>query len=381
MSPRPRLPALALAFVAGVGTTLLLGAADPYAGLDLFARVVSDVDQSYERPVDLLTVVRAALRGIPAVLDEHSQYFSPEEWAAIRKQDAGLALGIGAAVRPDDCGLRVESVEPWGPAEGQGIVPGDCVTAVDGAALTPPVPADRLDGLRGTAVRVKVRHDAVEREVAILRAFAHEPAVRVESLPKGVAYARISAFADAVAVPLARALAPLAPKALILDLRGNPGGRIEEAGALLDLFVSSGTLFSTRTRVLGDTTLAATAARTDSSIPIAVLVDGETASAAEIVAGALQDLGRAQLIGATTYGKGSVQRVFQYDDGSALKLTVGRYYLPSGRPIPDHEGLTPDVMVPLPTGVSLDIRSPLADRLRADPQLAAAVALVEPKKK
>jgi carboxyl-terminal processing protease len=369
------------AFAAGVATPLLLGAADPYAGLDLFARVLSDVDQSYERPVDLLTLVQAALRGLPAVLDEHSQYFTPEEWAAIRKNDAGLTLGVGAALAPAACGLQVQSVEPWGPAEGQGILAGDCIVAVDGAPLPTPAAPTLLDGLAGTAVRLRVRHEAAEREVALLRGPPHEPAVRVEALAHGVVYARVANFGDPVAAPFARAFQPLQAKALVLDLRQNPGGRVEEAAALVDQFVSAGTIVTTRTRVGGESVAVATAARTDSAVPIAVLVDGETASAAEIVAGALQDLHRATLVGVPTYGKGSVQRVFQYDDGSALKLTVGRYALPSGRTIPDHQGLTPDIVVPSASAAPPDFRTPAAARLGTDGPLAAAVAQVTPGKK
>lgn len=361
------------AFAAGVGSTLLVAAADPYAGLDLFARVVSDVDQSYERPVDLLTLVQAALRGLPAVLDEHSQYYSPEEWSAIRQKDAGLSLGIGATVVPAECGLRVEALQAWGPAEGQGVVVGDCIVAVDGAPLPSPADPAGLQGLVGTAVRLRVRHEAAEREIAILRAQPHEPAVRVEAVGGGVVYARISQFADPVAGPLSRALGPLKPRALVLDVRQNPGGRVEEAATLLDLFVSSGPLVTTRTRDGGELPLTATPARTDSTLPIVVLLDGETASAAEIVAGALQDLHRATLVGVRSYGKGSVQRVFQYDDGSALKLTVGRYALPSGRTIPDHQGLTPDVVVPLAEGTTPELRGSAVTRLKTDPQLRAAV--------
>ena len=176
-----------------------------------------------------------------------------------------------------------------------------------------------------------------------------------------------------MAAPLASKIAVVepTPRGMVLDLRGNPGGRVEEAAALVDLFVGQGTIVTTKRRVGGDSSVLATAAPGDWTFPVAVLVDGSTASAAEIVAGALRDLGRAKLYGSRTYGKGSVQRVFAYDDGAALKLTVGRYYLPSGAPIADHAGLEPDVRVAVPTSTGgATPGDPVLDRALVD--LAAA---------
>ncbi len=381
MSASPaRLSSYLLAFSGGVAATLLIGAADPYAGLDLFARVLTDVDTQYERPVALESVIHAALSGIPTVLDEHSAYYRPGEWARIRGKESGVALGIGATLVADACGLRVVALEPWGAAENGGLAVGDCIVGKDGAAIPQPPDPAALDAPEHTAVRLRVRRGEEEREVALLRTRAREPAVRVQDLSKGLVYARIGHFGDPVAAPLARAVAERSGvRAMILDLRANPGGRVEEAGALVDRFVGSGAIVTTRTRSGGETRIAATRVSTDWSFPVVVLIDGETASAAEIVAGALHDLGRARLLGTRTYGKGSVQRVFQYEDGSALKLTVGRYFLPSGGPIPDHEGLKPDIEVVLPPGAD---GQPATQSFRGaanpatDPQLAAAIAAI-----
>lgn len=380
-----RLRGYALAFGGGVVVTLLVGAADPYAGLDTFARVLTDIDTQYERPLALDTLVHAALGGIGSVLDEHSAYYSPEAWERLRGAESGLAMGIGATVAADACGLRLIELEPWGAAENIGLRVGDCVVATNGAALTQPPDPTILQAPEHTAVRLSVRRGELEWEVPLLRTRAREPAVRVQGLPNGVVYARIGHFGDPVAAPLARAVAERSGvRGMILDLRGNPGGRVEEAGALLDRFVDSGTLVTTRTRSGGDTRIAATRASTDWAFPLVVLVDGETASAAEIVAGALHDLKRGVLVGSRTYGKGSVQRVFQYEDGSALKLTVGRYYLPNGDPIPDHQGLTPDIEVPYPKDASggpgaPSFRGP-ADPTTDPPLAAALIALAPPKR-
>lgn len=356
------------AFLAGVGLTLLVGASDPYAGLDLFARVLSDVDAHYQTELPLLDVVHAALEGVPSVLDEHSDYFPPEEWARIRQAEAGLAVGIGVTVEAEPCGLRVASVVPWSPAERAGVGEGDCLAGVDAAGLIGPA---------STTVRFTLVRGERRVEKVVLRGLATPPAVEVESLGGGVWYARVRHFGDDVDVPLAAGI-PSRPaaKGLLLDLRDNPGGRVEEAGELVDRFVRTGVILSTQVRGEPDAVVEATAAPSDWSFPLVVLVNGETASAAEIVAGALQDMKRARLLGTHTWGKGSVLRYFQYEDGSALKLTVGSYRLPSGRGVPAHLGLQPDVVVEAGEA-SFGPRAPMASRLRDDPQLAAGLAALQ----
>ncbi len=369
MSPRRPPVGYGVAFLAGVGAAVLLGASDPYAGLDVFARVLSDVDAHYEVELPLLQLVHAALDGVPAVLDEHSDYFPPEEWSRIRREDAGLSVGIGVAGAPEACGLRVQAVEAWSPAERAGIAPGDCLQGIDAASLPGPL---------STTVTFTLVHGDARREMVLLRGFSAPPAVTVSPLGKDLWYARVRQLNEAVAAPLAAALpARPAPKGLVIDLRNNPGGRVEEAASLVDRFVRSGTIVTTQVRGEADQKVDATAHASDWAFPVVVLVNGETASAAEIVAGALQDFKRAELVGTPTWGKGSVLRFFQYEDGSALKLTVGRYRLPSGRSLSARVGLQPDVLVELPPGARVDDRAPLVERLAADAQLAAAVARLQ----
>jgi len=285
--------------------------------------------------------------------------------ARIRQQESGLEVGIGVSGHVEPCGLWVTVVEAWSPAERAGLQRDDCLEGIDAASLLGPL---------STAVRLTRVREGARTEVAVLRAYPAPPAVQVEAMGEGIWYAHVAQFRDAVAAPLAAALPTRpAPKGLILDLRDNPGGRVEEAANLVDRFVGEGTIVTTRLRGEADTAVHATSARTDWSFPVVVIVNGETASAAEIVAGALQDFKRARLIGSPSWGKGAVLRFFQYEDGSAMKLTVGRYLLPSGRAVADHQGLTPDFLVgDNREGRPLDSRAPIKERLQVDAQLLAA---------
>ena len=352
------------AFAAGAGATLLIGASDPYAALDHYAQVVSDVDSYAAAEVPLSSVVTASLLGVTGALDPHSAYFPAEVWTKLRRQEAGLNLGIGATLVKDPCGLRVSELEPWGPAEQVGVLSGDCIVGSE---------PTQFDGVVGTVVQFTVVRDGKPRDLAILRAVAREPAVTTAVL-NGVVVARVAHFHDPVVDPLVRAVPTRPPpRGMILDLRDNPGGQVDEAARLVDRFVSAGTIVTVRQRGVFDKIIVATQSRSDWTFPVVVLVDGETASAGEIAAGALRELDRASLIGMRTYGKGSVQRLFQYDNGSALKLTVGHYVLPDGDVIAPGAGLVPDEVVARPAG-PLDVRSPVAVRAAQDPQLAAAMA-------
>ncbi len=356
------------AFAAGAVVTVLIGAADPYAALDHYAVVVSDIESYAATELPLSSVVTASLLGVASALDPHSAYFPAETWTKIRRQEAGLNLGIGATLVKDSCGLRVTALEAWGPAEVVGVLPGDCIMGTE---------PSQFDGVVGTVVQFTLVRDGKARDLAILRAVAREPAVTTAML-NGIIVVRVAHFHDPVVEPLVRAVPTRPPpRGMILDLRDNPGGQVDEAARLVDRFVGAGTIVTVRQRAVADKVILATASRSDWAFPLVVLVDRETASAAEIAAGALRKLDRASLIGARTYGKGSVQRLFQYDDGSALKLTVGRYFLPDGSVIEPGAGVMPDELVARLTE-ALDVRSPLAVRAVQDAQLAAALARLSP---
>lgn len=342
---------LAAAFLMGEVHGAARAAEGPYAALDLFAQVLTQIRDHYVDPIPQRELVYRALDGMGNALDPHSRFLTPEALARLREESEGQFVGIGAQMRAEACGLLVTGVLDGGPAARAGITAGDCLVTADGTGLANMALDDALALVRGhdgEAVTLGVHRDGVTRPVPVLRTRLLEASVEGESLGGGYLYLRIRQFRPGTAADLAAKVADLAPNGnvagAVLDLRENPGGRVDEAAATVDLFLSSGPIVSTHGRgIQADEHHDATASRGDWEWPLVVLIDGQSASAAEIVAGALQDRGRARLVGEPSYGKGSVQSVFEYDDGSALKLTVARYHLPSGRTIQDGRGLTPDV--------------------------------------
>ncbi len=364
-------------FIGGVafGVVGSARANNPYAGLDLFARVLTQIRNSYVDPVSQEALVYRALDGMDAALDPHSSFMDPGVWKRIRAHSSGEYVGIGANTVSDSCGLRITTTARGGPSDRAGILPEDCIVAVDGiavAGLSTDDASARVQGKEGEAVLLTIARAGTERRVAVLRARVVEAAVESVLMPSGLAYLRVASFRERVSEELVVGVRGLgAVRGAVLDLRGNPGGRIDQAIAVVDLFVSSGRIVSTRGRSDGEHTYEAHADPTDWTWPLVVVIDGSSASAAEIVAGALRDAGRATIVGARSYGKGSVQSVFEYEDGSALKLTIARYYLPKGEPIGDRTGITPDIEVALANPPS--VAGSLPERIAADAQLAAAI--------
>lgn len=384
----PLVAALAVGFAAGQVYGAVRAAEGPYAALDVFARVLTNIAESYVDAVDQRALVYRALDGVDDALDAHSRFLDPESFRRLREESEGQFVGIGAQLREDPCGLRVTGVLPGGPAGRAGIVAGDCVVTVDGAAVAGMALDDALAKVRGAegeAVTLGLVRDGAVRPVPVLRTRLIEASVEGELFAPGIAWLRIRQFRAGTAADLAALVADLGAttpvRGAVLDLRENPGGRLDEAVATADLFLRDGRIVSTRSRraSLPEEVHDATASKGDWDWPVVVLVDGQSASAAEIVAGALQDRGRAKLVGAATYGKGSVQTVFEYEDGSALKLTIARYLLPSGRAIEDHRGLTPDVPVAPPTlpGPAELLRTRIATLELPEERRAELLALVD----
>lgn len=371
------------AFAAGLAAGAAIGVAasamaagNPYAGLDTFARVLSHVQSWYVEPTDQETLVHRALEGMIASLDPHSRFLDPAAYRRVREDAAGEYVGIGATTASEPCGFRVVGLVPGGPAERAGVVLGDCIVAIDEtrlAGLGVDAASERVRGREGEAAVLVLARGAEELRIPVLRARVVEPSTEVGMVPPGVAYLRLHSFGDHAAEELAAGVRGLgAVRAAVLDLRGNPGGRIDEAVRVADLFLGEGPAMSTRGRADGAKTYTTRDDAGDWTWPLAVLVDGGSASSTEILAGVLRDRGRAKLVGAPTFGKGSVQSIFGFEDGSALKLTVSRYTLPAGEAIADGQGLRPDVEVA--GGAPELARLPLAERARRDPQLARALA-------
>lgn len=322
-----------------------------FAALDTFGQVLATIERSYVERVDERRLVWGAAKGMVRALDPHSEFLTPEELAQLREDTQGEFGGVGMVLDPATTGLLVREVFPDTPAARGGCKAGDLILAVDGHTVSSIDDAiSRLRGKPGTKVTLRLERDRAVREVELVRELIKVRAVTARELDGGVLYLRLAQFQERAAADLTAAVAAYeqahgAPRGLVLDLRGNPGGLLAEAVDVSDLFLDDGVIVSTRGR--GGAELdSSSASRGDivHGAPIVVLVDGSTASASEIVAGALKDHGRARLVGVRSYGKGSVQTIFSFADGSGMKLTVARYYTPSGRCIQEL-GILPDVEI------------------------------------
>lgn len=350
------------AFLGGaLVSAVALGApadSSPYENLSTFARALAHIEMSYVSDVDQDKLIYGAIRGMVRTLDPHSDYLDPEEYRVLASDTRGRFGGVGVEIDVRDGWLTVTAVFPNGPAQRAGVQVGDRFVSIDGArARDMPIEeaVRRMRGEPGTEVRVSLRRDdeGPAAEVTMRREIISVDAVEAQVLPDRHLYIRLRVFQETTTRELADVLdAAMAAtrdkgglRGVLLDLRDNPGGLLDQAISVADEFLSEGTIVSTRGR--GGRELSSAKAResgTRPNWPMVVLVNGFSASAAEIVAGALRDHGRALIVGTRTFGKGSVQNVIELPDASALKLTVARYYTPSGRSI-QAQGIEPDVII------------------------------------
>jgi carboxyl-terminal processing protease len=332
--------------------------ASPYANLAIFARALAHIEASHVEPPDQDRLIYGAIRGMVEELDPHSTFLDPDEYRILANDTEGQFGGIGVEIDVRDGWLTVHGVNEGTPAERGGVQPGDRFLTIDGwAARDMPVSeaVRRMRGDPGTEVRIRLRRENVEDavELTLTREVIHVEAVEARVLPDRVVYVRVRTFQETATDELRAALDRAVDETrsaggvagVLLDLRGNPGGLLDEAVRMSDEFLEDGVIVSTRGR--GGELLDEARARrggTRPPWPMVVLVDHFSASAAEIVAGALQDHHRAIVVGSRTWGKGSVQNIVELPDGSALKLTIARYYTPDGTSIQAH-GIDPDVEV------------------------------------
>jgi carboxyl-terminal processing protease len=333
----------------------------PFEPLTIFARALAYIELSYIEPVDQKSLVYGAIQGLADSLDPHSVFLDPEEYEILKSDAEGRFAGVGVEVSTRDGWLTILSVFEGGPAAKVGLQPGDRFLSIEGEDARDVRLYDavrRIRGEPGTTVDVTVRREGQEKalERTLTRAFIDIDPIESELLGDGLVYVRIKAFQDGTARLLSDALDDAVVKrrkrggttGLLLDLRDNGGGLLHEAVWVTDELLASGVIVSTRGR--GGEKISEYSARragTRPKWPIVVLINENTASASEIVAGALRDHGRAVLVGVRTFGKGSVQNVFELPGGSALKLTTYRYYTPSGRSI-QAEGIHPDLVAEEP---------------------------------
>ena len=340
------------------------------------AEVLERVQREYVDPVDSPALIDDALRGLVGGLDPYSTYLDAEEYADLRVSTAGSYAGIGIEVSTADRALRV--VRPFrdSPAAAACIRSGYMIAAIDGTPVGSDLDAamSRMRGPRGSRVVLAVTRPGSELplEFTVERAQVDVHSVAMFRLDGGFIYARINSFSDTTASDFSAGIARLRrdlgekPRGVVLDLRNNPGGVLESAVEIADQLLEEGVIVTAEGRTpAARFSMSATPGEVLPGIPVVVLVNGTTASAAEILAGALQDHHRATLLGRRTFGKGSVQTVMPLSGGRAIKLTTSRYYTPSGRSI-QGSGIEPDVKLEAVDAQPVDL-----DDMRARQTLAA----------
>lgn len=327
----------------------------PYAAVEQLGRVLVEVENEYVDPVSRAKLVDGAIKGMVAELDPHSSYMPPDDFSAFESDTEGQFGGIGIEVEARSDQLIVLAPIEGSPAERAGVRSGDMIVVVDGRdpstdSLDKLV--KRLRGAPGSHVKVGVRRRGVADVLTfdLVREVIHVPSVASKLLNLRVAYVRVKQFQEhthdelleAVGRLRARAGGPLA--GVILDLRADPGGLVDQAAEVADEFLDAGVIYTTRHRGHVVDEVKARQGGALTSEPCVVLVNQYTASASELVAGALQDQKRALVVGEPTFGKGSVQAIVSLPGGAGMRLTVSRYYTPSGHAI-QADGVHPDVAV------------------------------------
>ena len=325
--------------------------------LKRFSQVLDAVGRYYVREVPTEELVDGALRGMLQSLDPHSTMLDKEEFKAMQETTSGEFFGIGIEITQLNNQLTVVTPIEGTPAYKAGLKPGDIILGINGESTVGMSLQDavaRIRGPKNSEVKLSILHKDAKTPLAVRLKRAAIPLISVKSraLEPGYYWIRLTRFSERTTQELLDALADArkesknAIKGIVLDLRYNPGGLLDQAVSVSDVFLSQGLIVSMRGRdSTGSREFKASSQGTDVDAPLVVLVNRGTASASEIVAGALSDHNRAMLVGDPTFGKGSVQNIMPLSDGTGLKLTIALYYTPSGRSI-QAEGITPDLLVP-----------------------------------
>ena len=326
----------------------------PLEDLRTFTEVFAKIKNDYVEPIDDKTLLESAIRGMLSGLDPHSTYLVPDDYQDLQAGTSGEFGGLGIEVGMEDGFVKVIAPIDDTPAQRAGVEAGDLIIRLDDVPVKGMALSDAVNVMRGkpgTDIVLTIVREGTDRpiRITITRDVIRVTSVRSRPLEPGYGYVRISQFQTRTGESLREAVDKLreeaddALKGLVLDLRNNPGGVLSAAVAVSDAFLDSGTIVYTEGR-MDDAELTFSAKGSDilDGVPIVVLVNGGSASASEIVAGALQDHRRAVIMGEKTFGKGSVQTILPMDNGSALKLTTARYYTPSGTSI-QARGIVPDI--------------------------------------
>ncbi|MEH6809428.1 MAG: S41 family peptidase [Hyphomonas oceanitis] len=327
-----------------------------YQQLELFAEILARARQDYVVEVDEKAAMESAINGMLTSLDPHSGYLNPDDFRSMQVQTSGEYGGLGIEVTMEDGFVKVISPMDGTPAARAGIQPGDLITAINGKPIIGQTLNDavkEMRGEKGTDILITILRAGEDPfDVTLTREVIEQKSVTWEMEKNDVGYLRISSFNERTTLLLEEGIEGISkatggrPKGLIIDLRNNGGGLLDQAVSVSDMFLSGGEVVSTQGRRASDVErYNARTGEVFKGVPIVVLINGGSASASEIVAGALKDRGRATIVGTTSFGKGSVQTVIPLGaDRGAIRLTTARYYTPSGRSI-QALGIDPDIEI------------------------------------
>jgi carboxyl-terminal processing protease len=365
-----RLNSLALTIALVIGSPLVFAAqpvAQPAAAasakaplpleeLRTFAEVMDRIKAAYVEPVDDKTLLENAIKGMLSNLDPHSAYLGPEDFAELQESTSGEFGGLGIEVGSEDGNIKIVSPIDDTPASKAGIQAGDFIVKINGQptnGLTMTEAVDKMRGKVGQKITLTlVRGGGAPFDVTLTPANIQVKSVKAQLLEDGYGYIRITQFQVKTGEEVAAALAKLRKengnkklKGIILDLRNNPGGVLQSAVEVVDHFIKKGLIVYTKGRLPNsELRFSATGKDLSEAVPLVVLINGGSASASEIVAGALQDQKRGVVMGTPSFGKGSVQTVLPLNNDRALKITTALYYTPNGRSI-QAQGIVPDIEV------------------------------------
>lgn len=372
---------LAVFFMWGRGQ-VKAGTDDVYKNMEIFAEVLRHIEKNYVEPKEPKELIYGAIKGMVQSLDAHSGFMTKEEHQELMMETKGSFSGIGIEITIKDKVLTVVSPIEGTPAFEAGLKAGDRIIKIEEKTtkdMSLMEAVKLIRGPKGTKVNLTIVREGEEKplQFTIVRDVIPLISVRQFMLSPDIAYVRVSNFQSKTARDLSSALEEIEKgkeiKGLILDLRNNPGGLLAQAIEVSELFLDAGVIVSTKARDSAQNIVAtAHPNKVPRNYPIVVLVNGGTASAAEIVAGALQDNKKALILGTRTFGKGSVQTILPLSDGAGLRLTTARYYTPNGRSI-QLDGIVPDIEVeftPPPEKQEKEARHPVreADLERAMPK-------------
>jgi carboxyl-terminal processing protease len=343
---------------------------ETYRLLNLFGEVFERIKADYVTPVDDREVIESAINGMLQGLDPHSSYMNARAWRDMQVSTRGEFGGLGIEVSQEGGYVKVISPIDETPAARAGVKPGDLITHLNGESvqgLTLQESVDKMRGERGSAIKITIRRPGTESpiELSLTREVIRPQVARFRMEGADIGYVRLSSFNEQTDTALRNAISTMRKQSgdklrgIILDLRNNPGGLLDQAVQVSDDFLNQGEIVSTRARRQQDSQRwNAKAGDITENLHVVVLINGGSASASEIVAGALQDHRRAVVMGAKSFGKGSVQTVMPLAGNGAIRMTTARYYTPSGRSI-QGLGITPDIEV---LATKEEGNAPLRDR-------------------